>query len=122
MTSDEKTAGADEASADPILEALWARVVEAWDDDKTHAALLEHALRAQRLPEVAGRYRAMKDDPVKGTRAQKKLDAIVVAATQLLFAMKTPARTKVPWQVTLAALVVSVLLLGWLARLLLIRR
>ena len=39
-----------------ILDALWARVLEAWDDDKPHHALLEYALRAQKLPEVAGRY------------------------------------------------------------------
>ena len=110
------------AGTDPILEALWKRVVDAWDDDKAHAALLEHALRAERLPDVAGRYRVLKDDPEKGARAQKRLDAIVVAATQMLFAMKTPARTKVPWQVTLAALVVSVLLLFWLARLVLLPR
>jgi hypothetical protein len=109
-------------SADPVLEALWKRVVDAWDDDKAHAALLEHALRAERLPDLAGRYRALKDDPEKGARAQKKLDGIVVAATQTLFAMKTPARTKVPWQVTLAALIVSVALLLWLARLLLLPR
>ena len=121
MTSKGEEAS-DDASADPILEALWARALEAWDDDKAHAALLDHALRAERLPDLAGRYRALKDDPEKGARAQKKLDAIVVAATQMLFAMKTPARTKVPWQVTLASLIVSVLLLGWLARLLLIRR
>jgi hypothetical protein len=120
MTS-EMTGDANE-SADPVLEALWKRVVDAWDDDKAHAALLEHALRAERLPDLAGRYRALKDDPEKGARAQKKLDGIVVAATQTLFAMKTPARTKVPWQVTLAALIVSVALLIWLARLLLLPR
>jgi hypothetical protein len=33
---------------DPVLEALWKRVLEAWDDDKTHAALLDHAMRSQR--------------------------------------------------------------------------
>ena len=30
---------------DPIFDALWARVLEAWDDEKRHAALLDHALR-----------------------------------------------------------------------------
>jgi hypothetical protein len=92
--------------ADAVFEALWARVLEAWDDDKPHAALLEYALKGQHLPEAAGRYRALKDDPSKAARAQKKLDGIVVAATQLMFATKSaPARTKAPWQITMAAFV-----------------
>jgi hypothetical protein len=88
---------------DPIFEALWARALEAWDDDKPHAALLEHALRNECLPDLAGRYRALKDDPAKGARAQKRIDAIVVAATQMLMATKTPPHTKTPWQWTAAA-------------------
>lgn len=90
-------------TGDPALEALWRRVVEAWDDDKTHAAILEYALRTEHLPEVAGRYRALKDDPDKGERAQKRLNAIVLAATELMMSMKTPARTKVPLPITLSA-------------------
>ena len=98
-----------------MLEALWKRVVEAWDDDKTHAALIEHGVREQRLPEIAGRYRALCDDPVKGAVAKKKLDGVVVAATQMLMAMKTPRPTgKIPWQITLSAFAVCALLLGWL--------
>jgi hypothetical protein len=92
-----------DATGDAALEALWQRVIEAWDDDKPHAALLEYALRTEHLPEVAGRYRALKDDPERGERAHKRLDAIVVAATQLMMSMKTPARTKVPLPITLSA-------------------
>jgi hypothetical protein len=105
----------EEEEHDPLLEALWNRVFEAWDDDKTHAALIEHAVREQRLPDVAGRYRALKDDPEKGERAKKKLDAIVIAATQMLFAMKTPPPQKTPLPITLTALAVCLLLLGWVA-------
>lgn len=105
----------DEAK-DPILDALWKRVLDAWDDEKTHAALIEHGVREQRLPEIAGRYRALAEDPEKGAVAKKKLDAIVVAATQMLMAMKTPnPGTKVPWQITLSAFGVCAVLLGWLA-------
>ena len=108
---------ADEPKAeDPVFEALWARVLEAWDDDKTHAALLDHAIREQRLPDAAGRYRALKDDPDKGAVATKKLNAIVIAATQLLFSMKTPPRAKVPLSVTITAAVLCVATLLWLAR------
>lgn len=100
---------------DPVLEALWKRVLEAWDDDKTHAALLDHAVRAQALPDIAGRYRALSNDPVKGPLAQRRLDAIVVAATQMLMSMKTPKPGKTPLSITLSAAGVAALLLGWLA-------
>ena len=100
---------------DPVLDALWARVLEAWDDDKAHAALLDHAIRAQALPDVAGRYRSVADDPDKGALAKKKLDAIVMAATQMLMSMKTPKPGKTPLPITLSAVGISVLLLAWLA-------
>jgi hypothetical protein len=105
---------ADDEPTDAVLEALWKRVVEAWDDEKTHGALIEHAMREQRLPEVAGRYRALADDPEKGAVAKKKLDAVVLAATQMLLAMKTPKPGKVPIPITLTAFAVSALLLAWL--------
>ncbi|HEX8790258.1 MAG TPA: hypothetical protein VF765_04850 [Polyangiaceae bacterium] len=105
----------EEEAKDPVLEALWKRVLEAWDDDKTHAALLDHALRAQLLPDIAGRYRALSEDPEKGPLAKKKLDGIVVAATQMLMSMKTPKPGKTPLPITLSAAGVAALLLGWLA-------
>jgi hypothetical protein len=105
----------DDEPRDPILDALWARVLEAWDDDKPHAAALEHALRGERLPDLAGRYRKLADDPEKGALAKKKLDAIVVAATQMLMSMKTPKPGKTPVSITLSAFGVSLALLSWLA-------
>ena len=100
---------------DPVLEALWKRVIESWEDDRTHAALLDHALRSQALPEIAGRYRKLSDDPDKGALAKKKLDAIVVAATQMLMSMKTPKPGKTPLPITMSAVGISLLLLAWLA-------
>jgi hypothetical protein len=100
---------------DAVLDALWARVLDAWDDDKTHAALLDHALRSQALPEIAGRYRALVDDAEKGPLAKRRLDAIVLAATQMLWSMKTPRPGKVPLPMTLSAFGVSLALLAWLA-------
>lgn len=105
----------DDAKRDPVLEALWDRVLAAWEDDKPHAALLEHALRAQALPELAGRYRALALDPQRGAAAKKKLDLIVLTATQSLMAMKTPKPARVPLAITLSAFGVCFLLLGWLA-------
>jgi hypothetical protein len=105
----------DAAAPDPVFEALWKRVLEAWDDDKPHTALLDHALRSQSLPEVAGRYRALVDDPEKGALAKKRVDAVVMAATQLLMSTKTPKAAKVPLSITLTAFAICMLLLGWLA-------
>ena len=68
---------------------------------------------------VAARYRAVKDgDAEKAARAQKKLDGIVIAATHLLMAMKTPAApTKVPTSITITAFVICLVLIGWVAHL-----
>ena len=100
---------------DALFEALWKRCVEAWDDDKPHQAILQHALKAEKLPDLAGRYRALKDDPEKKERAEKKINGIVLAATQMLMATKTPAVTKTPWQWTATALVMFVVVIGFLA-------
>lgn len=108
-------AALDAGSVDDLFASLWNRCLEAWDDDKPHHALLDHALRNEMLPQLAGRYRALKDDPEKGTRAQKKIDGIVVAATQMLFATKTAAATKTPWQWTASFAAACLFVLAWLA-------
>lgn len=105
----------DDEANDPLLDTLWARVLESWDDEKVHAALLEHALRTQSLPEIAGRYRALVGDPHKVEIAQKKLDGIVIAATEMLMSMKTPKPGKVPLPITLSAFAVCMVMLAWLA-------
>jgi hypothetical protein len=105
----------DPSEADPILEALWRRVLEAWDDDKAHAALIDHGLRTQALPELASRYRALAADADKRAVAKAKLDAIVAAATQMLWSMKTPVPGKVPLPITLSAFGICAVLLTWLA-------
>lgn len=105
----------DSPSSDPVLEALWDRVMSAWDDDKAHTALLDHALRAQSLPELAGRYRSLVSDATRGPLAKKKLDVIVIAATESLWSMKTPKPGKVPLSITLSAFGVCAFLLCWLA-------
>jgi hypothetical protein len=105
----------DEDVNDPVLDALWKRVLESWEDERTHAAILDHALRVQALPEIAGRYRALVDDPGKGDVARKKIDGIVIAATQMLMSMKTPKPGKVPLPITLSAFAICAIMLGWLA-------
>lgn len=104
----------DDESGDPVFEALWSRVVEAWDDDKPHQAALGHAIDKQLMPILAGRYRKLKEDPEKAARAQKKIDGIVIAATQLMLATKTPPREKIPWQWTASAAAMFVLVVTFL--------
>ena len=104
---------APEDTGDPLFEALWSKVLSSWDDEKTHGALLEYAVSNERLPDAAGRYRALKDDPVKGELATKRLDAIVFAATQLMMSMKTPANAKVPASITLSVFGICLFLIAW---------
>ena len=99
---------------DPILEALWNKTLEDWEDERTHTALLQHAAQTEGLPEIAGRYRALCEDPDKAPIAKKRLDAIVLAATQMLLASKTERRQKIPLPITLSAFAVCAFLLGWL--------
>jgi hypothetical protein len=102
-------------ASDPVLEALWRRVLDAWEDDRTHAAIIDHGLRTQALPELARRYGSFADDPERGAIAKKELDAIVLAATRMLLSQKTPSPGKVPLPVTLSAFGVCFVLLAWLA-------
>jgi hypothetical protein len=105
----------DESSPDDLFEKLWKRCLEAWDDEGPHRALLEHALRTEQLPDLAGRYRALTDDPEKKDRAQKKIDGIVAAAMQLMLATKTPPKTKTPWTWSAAAVLTFLIVCAWLS-------
>jgi hypothetical protein len=104
----------DEGPNDAVFEALWGRVLADWNDEKVHGAVLEHALRAQLLPELASRYRLLQNDEAKRDVAKKRLDGIVVAATQMLMATQTPKPVKVPLSITLTAAAICVVLLGML--------
>ncbi len=111
-----------EAEADPALDALWKRVVEAWDDDKPHGAIVEYAVRTQKLPELAGRYKTLVGDPEKGAKAKKRLDGVVTAAMHLLYATKAPKPTKTPWQWTLTVGLICVVVVAWLGYRILVTR
>ena len=112
--SEPLVASEEEAPPDPIMDALWTRALDAWDDDKVHLALLDHAMRVQALPELAGRYRVIQDsgDEAKAPVAKKRLDAIVVAATHMLFAMKSPGREKLPRSITYSAIGICVFMVS----------
>lgn len=100
---------------DAVLEELWARVLDAWDDDKSHGVLLEFAARTQTLAAIAARYRTIADDPARGERARLKLQAIATAATDVMLSTRTPRARRVPPSITLTAFATCALLLAWLA-------
>ena len=74
------------------------------------------------LAEIAGRYRTVASDPTKAEVAQKKINGIMAAATEMLMSMKTPRPGKVPLPITLSALAICLTMLGWLAMVLWGRR
>ncbi len=77
-------------SADPIATALWAKVLERWDEMATHQAALAHAVASESLAELAARYRKLTADKDKKDRAEERLQAILSAATVLMLSKKTP--------------------------------
>jgi hypothetical protein len=97
------------------LDALWTHVAAQWDDERPHRAVIEFASRTENLAELAGRYRALVDDPRRGPMAKRQLDAVVAAATSLLWSAKTPAPQKVPLSITLSAAAICLFLLAWLS-------
>jgi hypothetical protein len=115
-------ASAEDDVGDPAFDALWARVVEAWGDDKPHGAIVEYAIRTHKLPELAGRYKGLTADPEKGERAKKRLDGVVIAATHLLYSTKTSKPTKTPWQWTLTVGLICAVIVSWLAYRILVSR
>ncbi|MBN1612525.1 MAG: hypothetical protein JW940_38195 [Polyangiaceae bacterium] len=78
--------------ADPVLAALWKRVVERWEDEQAHAAFLEHCRATDQLVEAAVRYRGMTGDRDRSEAAQKRLQGVTVLALAQLEASRTSAR------------------------------
>jgi hypothetical protein len=91
--------------ADPVLEALWKRVTDAWDDDNVHGAFLRHCQETAQLGEAAARYSGMKGDRDRGKGAEKRLEAVALLATTSLLAEKTEPRKGVPRWLYVASVV-----------------
>ena len=94
---------------DPILEALWKKTLDDFDDESAHAAFLDHCQATRQLLEAAIRYRGMAGDHVRGRIAERRLAAIAALALADLETERTPERRGI----TLAVrLVLIVLFLG----------
>ena len=74
---------------DPVLEALWKRALDHWDDDAAHGAFLEHCQRTDRLVEAAVRYRGMSGDRERGKIAEKRLSSVALLALAQLEASRS---------------------------------
>ena len=95
---------------DEQRELLWKRVVDRWDDDAAHGVFLEYCQRSGSLSDAAARYRGMAGDRDRGPEAQRRLQAVVLLATQAMMAQRSsPPRGSPPW---LLALVVLLCLSG----------
>jgi hypothetical protein len=80
------------ALPDPVLDALWKKVVDDWKSDGAHGAFIDHCHRTRQLLEAAVRYRGMSGDHVRGPSAGKRLEAIALLAVTELETQRTPER------------------------------
>ncbi len=74
---------------DAAFEALWKHVLDHWDEERTHAAFLEHCQATDQLAEAAARYRGMKGDRDRSAVAEKRLAGIAFIALAKLEASRT---------------------------------
>lgn len=75
---------------DPGIEALWAHVLDHWEDEKAHAAFLQHCDQLNQLPEAAARYRGMTGDHTRANTAEQKLKAVAALAFAKLESQRSP--------------------------------
>lgn len=92
--------------SDPILEVLWKKVLDDWEDDAAHGAFLSHCQDTQQLPEAAARYKGMTGDHERGPGAEKRLGGVALLAMASLQHEPRPDPSKAP---RFIALLVSIL-------------
>lgn len=108
------------AHVDPTLEALWAQVVDDWDDDERHGKLLAYAQQTKQLGEAAALYRRVTqpDSPYRVSEnqildAKKRLLGVATLAVMDLDAQRSePVNRKHQWAVRVAAAIVMFAMLG----------
>ncbi len=83
---------------DPVLAALWTKILQGWDDDARHQALLAYCREVGRLEQAARLYRGVVEGKEEGLEAptaelvasaEKRLKAVGVAALAALQADRT---------------------------------
>jgi hypothetical protein len=97
----------------PMLEALWKKVLDHWDDDAAHGKFLEYCQTSEQLAEAASHYAGMRGDRERGAAAQKKLEAVSLLATSSLLASKSDRLPRLPKWFTVAVLLLFSALGGY---------
>ena len=93
---------------DPILEALWKRVLDDFENGAAHAAFIEHCQTTNQLLEAAVRYRGMAGDHARGAHAGRKLASIAALAMASLETTRMPERQSMTLAVRLALIALFV--------------
>jgi hypothetical protein len=75
---------------DPVLDALWKRVLDDWESDHAHGTFMEHCRATGQLLEAAVRYRGMAGDHARGASAEKRLKGIALLAVAGLESERSP--------------------------------
>ncbi len=101
-------------SSDPVLEALWKRALDQWDDEARHHAFLDYCRTRQCLAEAAARYRGMSADRTRHEQADRKLKAVALLAMTMLETERSLPREPSAGRPALALLVVSFFVLATL--------
>jgi len=70
------------------LDDLWKDVLEGWDDDRPHAALIAYGQSTESLGRVAALYAGLRDDSTRGEGARKRLQQVTLCAQMAMAATK----------------------------------
>lgn len=103
------------------LAPLWDAVAAKWETPGLHELFLQACHNEQKLDLAAARYRALREDPVRGAQAQAAIERIVALAETALAQSAFP-RSRVTRNRRIALAIgfcVSVGLAFWLVRLVL---
>lgn len=99
------------------LSDLWEQVLSRWDEAALHDAALDLARHSELLPDLAARYRKVKDDEAapeaQRELAKKRLGAIALVAMQALDGARTAPKPGLPRWVTVVVAIVSALVSIW---------
>jgi hypothetical protein len=79
---------------DPMVVALWQRVLENFESDAVHAAFLEGCRERGRLADAAFYYRSQVEMPGRRERAEKQLETIVTLAFSALTVREREVTTR----------------------------